>query len=320
VLLSAYLACAGIVFVGCGGAVFQGDDDDDTGGEGATSGKGGNSGSGGSGGGSGSGGTAGKGSGGGGGSAGGGGGTGGSAGRGGQGAGGTVAGSGGSGNTGNEGGTAGMGASGGSAGSGNTGNAGSTGGSSGSGMGGSSGGANTEQWAADYDQSCDFDSHCTLVQQGDKCACPTCDTGAVSSSEAEHYQSDWESIMCPPGEPGVCPAIACAEQLATCTESGKCYAREPTYIDAANYPKTCEQPSDCHVIFTGEVCSSCQCATAAVNRDGYEQYREDVESVDCSPGPNVCDCAPQLEVTCLVDVTGEGKGQCVMAHLVPLPE
>jgi hypothetical protein len=309
------------VFVGCGGAVFQGEDDDDSGGQGAvgsggTSGKGGSSGSGGKGGGSGSGGSAGKGAGG----SGGGGATGGSAGRGGSGAGGSLGGSAGSGNTGNEGGTAGMGAAGGSGGSGNTGNEGGTGGSSGSsGMGGSSGGTNTEQWAHDYEQSCDFDDNCSLVQQGDKCACPTCNTGAVSSSVAEQYQSDWEMIMCPPGEP-VCPEVACAEQLATCTESGKCYARPPLYIDGANYPTTCEQPSDCHAIFTGEVCSSCQCAIAAVNRDGYDQYREDVESVDCSPGPSVCDCAPQGEVTCLIDVMAGGTGQCVVTNIGPLPE
>lgn len=281
VLLSAYLACAGIVFVGCGGAAFQGEDDDDSGGEGAM-GSGGSSGKGGS---SGSGASAGKGSGG-------------TAGRGGSGSGGTMGGSAGSGNTGNEGGT---------------------GGSSGSsGMGGSGAGANTEQWAADYDQSCHFDGDCTLVQQGNKCACPTCNAGAVSSSVAEQYQSDWEMIRCPPGEP-VCPEIACVEQLATCTESGECYARTPTYIDGANYPKTCEQPSDCHAIFTGEVCSSCQCATAAVNREGYDQYREDVESVDCSPGPSVCDCAPQSEVTCLIDVMS-GTGQCVIAGIGPVPE
>jgi hypothetical protein len=297
------------VFVGCGGAVFQGEDDDDSGGQGALggggSGNGGTSGSGGKGGGSGSGGSAGKGAGG---SAGAGA-TGGSAGRGGSGTGGTMGGSAGSGNTGNEGGTAGMGASGGSGGS-----------SGSSGMGGSSGGTNTEQWAHDYDQSCDFDGNCSLVQQGDKCACPTCNAGAVSSNVAEKYQSDWEMITCPPGEPVVCPEIACAEQLATCTESGKCYARPPLYIDGANYPTTCEQPSDCHAIFTGEVCSSCQCAIAAVNREGYEQYREDVESVDCSPGPSVCDCAPQGEVTCLIDVTGGGTGQCVVTNIGPLPE
>lgn len=216
------------------------------------------------------------------------------------------------------GGTSGSGAAGGSGGSGNAGGMGAEGGSGNAGgMGagghsgsGGSGAASTEQWAADYDQSCEFDGDCSLVPQGDKCACPTCQSGAVNNGVFDPYQQDWQAIMCPMGVPD-CPAIACEQELPACTEKGKCYARPPKYIDAADYPQTCEQPSDCHAIFTGEVCSSCQCATAAVNDEGYEQYRADVEAVDCTPGPSVCDCAPQLGVTCLIDLMG-GTGRCVM--------
>src|SRR5262245_61298977 len=59
VFLSAYLACGAVMLSGCGGATFQGDDDD-SGGEGASSGSGGSSASGGKGGSSGSSGSAGK--------------------------------------------------------------------------------------------------------------------------------------------------------------------------------------------------------------------------------------------------------------------
>lgn len=265
--MSAYLALAGWLFAGCGGATFQGGGDDGSGGDGASGGSAGSNGA--KGGGSGSSGSAGK-----------------SAG-------------------GSAGASAGSGGSGGGA-VGGSGNA-AMGGSSGS---GGSGAANTSQWAAEYDQGCEIDGHCALVQQGDKCACPTCDNGAVNHGVFDQYQSDWQAIMCPMRGPDIeCPAVACAEQRASCTEKGKCYARVPTYIDAANYPQTCEQPSDCHAIFTGEVCSSCQCATAAVNDEGYDQYRADIEAVDCTPGPTECDCAPQLGVTCLIDVTS-GTGRC----------
>ena len=287
------------MFVGCGGAVFQGDDD--SGGQGAIGG-GGSSGKGGS---SGSGGNAGKGSGGSSGSAG--------SGNGGSGASGGTSGGGGSGG-GDVGGTAGM-ASAGSSGSGGSGNTGNEGGS------GSGGGGNgsTEQWAEDYDQGCEFDNDCSLVQQGDKCACPTCDMGAVNHGVVEQYQSDWAAIMCRMGEHELCPANACAEQLASCTESGKCYARVPTYIDGAKYPKMCQQPSDCHFIYTGEVCSSCKCGTAAVNHEGYDQYMEEIAGIDCTPSQNVCDCAAPEQVTCLLDVNSM-MGECVMGDVVPVSE
>ena len=133
------------------------------------------------------------------------------------------------------------------------------------------------------------------IQQGDKCACPGCDDGAVNHAVLEKYEADWKAISCPMGEPEACPAI-CEAEVASCTAAGKCYARTPTFIDGANYPKSCALPSDCHVIYTGEVCNSCQCATAAVNHEGYEQYQADIEGIDCMPGASACDCAPQEAV------------------------
>jgi hypothetical protein len=300
---------AGVVFVGCGGAAFQ-SDGDDSGGEGSVGGSASSGGTGGKGSGGSSSGSAGKGSGG----------------ASGGGAGGATGGTqntGGTGNTGNTGGseggsvavggTSGRGGAGGSGALGGTGNPGGSAGTSGSAGSGGTGAMSTEQWASEYEQGCEFDANCSLVVQGDKCGCPNCDNGAVNHGVLAQYQSDWEAIQCPMGGPDViCPEIACQEQLASCSKEGKCYARTPTYIDGANYPKSCQLPGDCHVIITGEVCASCRCATAAVNQEGYDQYLSDIDGIDCNPGQNPCDCAPQLDATCLIDVMGGGIGECVV--------
>lgn len=191
--------------------------------------------------------------------------------------------------------------------SGSGGTTGSTGsGSTGSGAGGA---ASTEQWAKDYDQSCDFDEDCVTVVEGDACGCVGCESAAVNREVVEKYQSDWNSIECPPDLPDlVCPAIACALRLPACTSMGLCAARNPLYIEADNYDRSCETDEDCHLISTGEACSACQCSYSAVNERGYEQYQQDLEGVDCTPGPSVCDCAGPGAVHCASD--GSDPGVC----------
>ncbi len=104
----------------------------------------------------------------------------------------------------------------------------------------------------------------------------------------------------------VCPAIACQQVLAACAK-GMCTYRKPVNIDGQSYDKSCLTANDCHLIYTGEVCSACQCGTAAVSTKGYDQYLRDRGSPQCTPGPGVCDCAPQTNVHCALmppQVTG----------------
>ncbi|HEX9621895.1 MAG TPA: hypothetical protein VF989_17235 [Polyangiaceae bacterium] len=202
-------------------------------------------------------------------------------------------------------GTTGSGTSGsGSTGSGSTGS-GSTG--SGGSTSGAGGGSSTSQWAEDYEQSCGNDDECELVLEGDACACPGCPNASVNRGAVEKYQSDWEAIECPPGSIDiVCPAVLCVVKLAACTAMGLCTARDPLYIEAENYERSCENEEDCRVIPTGEACSSCQCTFSAVNQRGYEQYVEDLEGVDCTPGPSVCDCAGPGSAHCAREGTELG--------------
>ncbi len=195
---------------------------------------------------------------------------------------------------------------------------GATGGSSsgGSGSGGSAtggsgaGGGSTIVDPTDFDQSCTYDSDCEIVFGGDVCGCGSCLGTAISREAVDEFNALRDSITCDTSDPIACPAIACEQQLAACV-SGMCTTRAPLYIQASHFDTTCTKDSDCHIIVEGEVCSSCQCGGAAVNTGSYEQYREMVESVECSPGPSACDCASVGEAYCDIEATQE-LGECVV--------
>ncbi|HVU03922.1 MAG TPA: hypothetical protein VHE30_19320 [Polyangiaceae bacterium] len=176
---------------------------------------------------------------------------------------------------------------------------------------GGSGGDST-QYARDYFQKCNFDYECTLVTEGEVCGCPGCANASVATSAQTQWDTDRAKIQSQcPLLPINCPAIDCAQRIASCGD-GLCYARNPLYVSADEYDASCHSDSDCVVIFTGEVCNSCQCGTAGVNKDAYQQYLADVKSVKCSPGPSACDCAPQMNVTCKLGPDPSSPGVCTV--------
>lgn len=185
--------------------------------------------------------------------------------------------------------------------------------SKGGGGGSSAGGAPTStiELATSYDRTCETDDECLLVNEGDVCGCPGCRGAAIARTAGSAWDADRARIYCPAyGAPTSCPAIACAAMLPACV-AHLCVARYRHDIDATKYDATCRVSADCKLIYTGEVCSPCHCATAAINASGYSNYQTEVESVQCTPGPSACDCAPRTTVSCELPMT-TGLGTCVV--------
>jgi hypothetical protein len=203
----------------------------------------------------------------------------------------------------------GLGGAGGAGGSGASGGVGSTGGKGGSSAGGAP--TSTIQLVTSYDRICTNDGECVVVVEGDVCGCLGCHGAAIARSAQPAWDADRKRIYCPAyGAPMICPAIACAQMLSACV-NGLCVARYRHDIDPAKYDTSCRASTDCEFIYTGEVCSSCRCGTAAVNVTGYAQYQKDIAGDQCTPGPSVCDCAPRTSVSCQLPTT-PGLGICVM--------
>lgn len=96
------------------------------------------------------------------------------------------------------------------------------------------------------------------------------------------------------------------ELLAACA-SGSCTVREPLEIDASNWDKTCTADEDCAIVHEGEVCSSCVCGGTAVNVAEITRYEELTEDVECTPGPDFCDCPIIEEAWCNDGICEPGR-------------
>lgn len=161
--------------------------------------------------------------------------------------------------------------------------------------------------AEDYPQHCDFDTDCALVSEGDQCACPECNGAAVRADALEEWSRSVGAVRCE--ESAACAAV-CEERLPACAD-GQCASRRPRTIVASEYDRTCLTDTDCHLIYVGEVCSLCRCATSAVNTGGLQKYQEDVGRVRCAPPPVDCDCAAPTVPYC--DSSGSGgMGHCTV--------
>jgi len=184
--------------------------------------------------------------------------------------------------------------------------------SGGASSGGTSGSGGHSQFVKDYDLKCAYDTDCSLVYEGsDVCSCDAqCVNASISSSALAQWDADRQAMHC--------VALPCAKQtcpslVASCGSSA-CYARKPLLIDAKNYDQSCLTVADCTTIFTGEVCSPCQCARGAVSNKGYQQYMKDKQSVSCTPPPVGCDCALQPStLSCVLAVSGSGVGTCTLS-------
>jgi len=87
--------------------------------------------------------------------------------------------------------------------------------------------------------------------------------------------------------------------VTSCTdESAQCD------VDAADYDQSCVVADDCVIVEDGNVCDSCDCPRAVINRKSLDDYRNDTSGLEQEEGP-VCDCAAFLEVEC---VSGQCRG------------
>ncbi len=145
-------------------------------------------------------------------------------------------------------------------------------------------------WARDYDQSCEYDGDCAVVHEGDACLCggAACGNTGIRSTDYTQWLADREQL-CPP-EMQMCSAAPCQELLPVCA-TGTCGSRTPLNIDASEWDASCAVDGDCMIVHEGEVCSSCVCGGTAVNVSNAAEYQSLIGSVDCTPGPNFCDCA-----------------------------
>lgn len=152
-------------------------------------------------------------------------------------------------------------------------------------------------WAADYDQSCEYDGECVVVHEGDACLCggSACGNTGINSDDLETWLADREAL-CPPDQQ-ICSGAPCELLLPVCTTAG-CDARTPIEVDPSRIDTSCEVDTDCTIVIAGEICSSCKCGGTAVNAAAAQDYLDGLGSVDCRPGPQFCDCAVLTDAYC----------------------
>ena len=72
--------------------------------------------------------------------------------------------------------------------------------------------------ASDYDRSCESDTDCVLVTDGDLCTPTCCFNSAISAAEQTRFQSDANAIICPARD--FQPQCLCGiNQIAVCTQN-----------------------------------------------------------------------------------------------------
>lgn len=83
-----------------------------------------------------------------------------------------------------------------------------------------------------------------------------------------------------------------------------------TQIDVTHYDQTCAQATDCAPVFSGNTCSLCACANAAVNRRDLQRYALDSAALrrNCGPLPTV-ECGP-----CPEPVAQCNGGRCELSR------
>ena len=182
------------------------------------------------------------------------------------------------------------------------------------------------------DLSCGSDQDCTFSRSGNVCngdCALGCGGTPVNVSAAARYESETSSLTfegCPcldPGEPR-CLGGQCAlcgfgpDQPAGCNVDGGIVTFEDggifivdggeldmgisdadggtcVDIELASYDQSCNQPSDCTLIQTGEVCSGqCACGGSPVNVAGQSRYDQATSGIAFGH----CGCPAEFPIEC----------------------
>jgi hypothetical protein len=152
----------------------------------------------------------------------------------------------------------------------------------------------THLTAADFDQTCSFDSDCVMVVEGDQCECRACaENAAVRKSAAAAYAAASGAIDCGVQGPCDADALPCRGKAASCFR-GKCSVHHEFFVDSGRYDNSCLSDIDCTIIRLGEVCSpGCSCDFATIGRVGLDQFKKDIDTfANCFPNRPSCDCPP----------------------------
>jgi hypothetical protein len=117
--------------------------------------------------------------------------------------------------------------------------------------------------ASDYDRSCEQDSDCVGIAEGDLCAenvCTDCVTAAINARDQTQYQNDVSSkvstqLFCP------CPDVPVACNAGTCGIA----RRAPCPADLPQTPVACQaEGADCYMASTNTCgATTCFCVSGA---------------------------------------------------------
>jgi hypothetical protein len=181
-------------------------------------------------------------------------------------------------------------------------------GGSGGSTSGSDGGSCVDIVLSTYSRSCNKPSDCILITAGEVCDgdC-SCDGSPVSASEESRYDSAIASIHLGGCFCSKAPVPECIDH--TCTLAGESDAGGPSDgsvsieasstcvdIDLSTYDTSCNVPSDCIQITSGEICpDTCECGGSSINKSGSARYEKAISGVTTTP----CHCASQGSPTCV---------------------
>jgi hypothetical protein len=207
----------------------------------------------------------------------------------------------------------------------------------GSGIGtGTGGGQCVELTVTAADTACSDDNDCAYGSSGQLCS-EDCDCGEVPINTAAAAQqatllSSIQRAGCPCASPGrprcsggqciLCGPEGCSDGGVEGGEAGtsegglpesgtgegglqKIDGGECVNIDLSTYDQSCTQPSDCILIFTGEVCvpSDCPCNQAFVNISEQPRYDQAINELP----PDDCTCPVAPGPACL-------QGKCTLLN------
>ncbi len=151
-------------------------------------------------------------------------------------------------------------------------------------------GAPTTVDVSEFDQTCDNDTDCALVNPS-PCGC-SCPEIGINTSAATLFDVAVAAITCTQPSPVCAP---CEAKLPACWES-TCRARSPQVVKAEDFDNSCVTAADCTTIWVGEICGPCQCPSEVVNLADYEANRP--TSAECTPAPVQCLCAQPPALAC----------------------
>ncbi len=154
-------------------------------------------------------------------------------------------------------------------------------------------GGDTTIDVTDYGQSCNQNTDCVIVPDGDVClAGCSCSDKAIAESDEAAFNADFDAINATCGPiPAGTPCAGCVESLPICV-GGSCTTREVRMVTTEGVDKSCTVDDDCTVVYEGDVCSTCKCPGAAIAKSAEPAYNSAFQGNECGTSEAcAADCA-----------------------------